>query len=637
MSHVFSGEQAEESRIMRAVLRHASDRIIVVDDALNVQFASDAAQALFGPCMNKDGVRSALMDYISIGVESDSRLLNHFQSLDPASDFHKTEIDNVPVVSVHREYSLVNFSIVSERTGSGYTHILYVSALDSPTAQLKSQMFEVFEHSSEAILIFSDAGSITYFNRHAETLSGFDRSDMISKPASRFIPAAKLREIFTQLSVSGSQRTALSTFDLETASGSRLSVEALVRKIPVQQNSIYFAIVRGNSDALKFQKKILKEKQIAVDANSAKTNFLANMSHEMRTPLNGVLGTLSLIDKSAIDRETGKLISAAQNSAETLLALIDDLLNLHRIEAGEVDVESTEFKIADLVSIAEEVFTAIAAAKGIGFNVSSATSDRYCFADFGKIRQILINLIGNAMKFTTRGLVQVDINHQTRAGFQNVIIKVQDTGIGISLQDQKTLFERFKQVDSSTTKIHGGAGLGLAISRELTEIMGGDISVVSAPGVGSTFTFKVPVEERSAPNAPSISNVGGHSKLSGKVLIAEDSDTNAMVAQMMLKKLGVHYDRVTDGAAAIDAALSASYDIVLMDISMPNMDGIEATRILRQRGFNGPIIAMTAHAFKADRDRGFEVGMSGYITKPIKPAALMSELANWLPSVSDTS
>lgn len=631
MSFMFSGEQAEESRILRAVLRYASDLIIVVDDALNVQFVSDAAQLFFGPYISKDGVRSALMNYIGAGVEPDPRLLDYFLSRDPASDFHRTEIDDVSVESVHKEYCVVNFSIVSERTGSGYTHILYVSALDSQTAQLISQMFEVFENSPEAILLFSDAGAVTYVNRHAETLSGFNRSDMISKPASRLIPSDKLREIFTQLSASGSQRTALAVFDLETASGSTLSVEILVRKIPVERNSIYFAIVRDNSDALKFRKKILEEKQIAVDANLAKTNFLANMSHEMRTPLNGVLGTLSLIDKSVLDSETGKLISAAQNSAETLLGLIDDLLKLHRIEAGEVEVEPTEFRIADLVSIAEEVFTATAAAKGIAFNVSSTTSDRYCFADFGKIRQILINLIGNAMKFTTRGSVQVDINYQTRDGFQNLIIKVQDTGIGISPKDQKTLFERFKQVDSSTTKIHGGAGLGLAISRELAEIMGGDISVASAPGVGSTFTFKVPVEKRSSPNAPALSNVEGHSKLSGRVLIAEDSDTNAMVAQTMLKRMGVDFERVTDGAAAIEATQLDRYDVILMDISMPNIDGIEATKLLRQRGYSGPIVAMTAHAFNADRDRGFEVGMSGYLTKPIKPNVLFAELVKWLP------
>jgi len=223
--------------------------------------------------------------------------------------------------------------------------------------------------------------------------------------------------------------------------------------------------------------------------------------------------------------------------------------------------------------------------------------------------------------------VSIDYSQDT----ERLALEVRDTGIGISKQDQAMLFDRFKQADSSRSRAHGGAGLGLAICKEISDILDGSISVSSAPGVGSTFVFSVPVDGAEQQIHHTEEENGPKGTLSGRILIAEDSETNAMVAKKMLDRLGLEYEHVLDGAAAVEAALSSTFDVVLMDVSMPNLDGLEATRILRQRGYTAPIIAMTAHALKGDRDNAFRIGMSGYITKPVRPKAIRDALEKWLP------
>ncbi|MEM6914899.1 MAG: ATP-binding protein, partial [Pseudomonadota bacterium] len=394
--------------------------------------------------------------------------------------------------------------------------------------------------------------------------------------------------------------------------------------------ALYYGVIRDISDRLAKEQQLRDSKDAAEKANIAKSDFLANMSHEMRTPLNGVIGSLSLIDDDSVGEQTSNLVKAAERSAETLLTLIDDLLDLSRIEAGEVDLEVSTFDPVELSTIVSEVFNPLAEKKGITLSTNINTSGIQLSSDVGKIRQVLINLVGNAIKFTQRGAVAVSIDVLQAADHNQLVLEVRDTGIGISKQDQVVLFDRFKQADSSHSKSHRGAGLGLAICKELSDIMDGSISVSSAPGVGSTFTFKVPVVAAEASIETAEDQTPSPESISGHILIAEDSETNAMVAKKMLDRLGLTYEHVLDGAAAVEAALEGDFDVVLMDVSMPNLDGLEATRILRQRGYTTPIVAMTAHALKGDRDRAFQIGFSGYITKPVRPKAIRAELEKWL-------
>ena len=404
----------------------------------------------------------------------------------------------------------------------------------------------------------------------------------------------------------------------------------LGRRIESADGALYYGVIRDISDRLAKEQQLRDSKEAAEKANIAKSDFLANMSHEMRTPLNGVIGSLSLVERSNVDEQTANLVKAAERSAETLLTLIDDLLDLSRIEAGEIDLEYSVFDPVKLSTLVTEVFSPLAEKKGITLSKQVSTSGKAIKSDVGKIRQVLINLVGNAIKFTQRGVVAVSIEVEQENGQDTLTLEVRDTGIGISTQDQAVLFDRFKQADSSKSRSHSGAGLGLAICKELSDIMDGSISVTSAPGVGSTFRFSVPVEVSDEKTEATEEQSATPETLSGRVLIAEDSETNAMVAKKMLDRLGLEYEHVIDGAAAVDAALTGDFDVVLMDVSMPNLDGLEATRILRQRGFTTPIIAMTAHALKGDRDQAFQIGVSGYITKPVRPNTLRDGLAQWL-------
>jgi len=485
-------------------------------------------------------------------------------------------------------------------------------------------------------VVINSKGELLDANDLACQLSGFSKEEMLRKPAIDFVAPDSLGQALSGMSTAGAGETVRIQLDFLNAKQERVPTELLGRRIESAEGALYYGVIRDISDRLAKEQQLRDSKEAAENANIAKSDFLANMSHEMRTPLNGVIGSLSLIDDDSVGEQTSNLVKAAERSAETLLTLIDDLLDLSRIEAGEVDLEISTFDPVELSTIVSEVFSPLAEKKGITLSTDINTSGDRLRSDIGKIRQVLINLVGNAIKFTQRGVVAVNIDVLQSPDQPQLVLEVRDTGIGISKQDQVVLFDRFKQADSSRSKSHGGAGLGLAICKELSDIMDGSISVSSAPGVGSTFTFRVPVMVAEPSAEPVEDQSKAPEMLSGHILIAEDSETNAMVAKKMLDRLGLTYEHVLDGAAAVEAALESDFDVVLMDVSMPNLDGLEATRILRQRGYTTPIVAMTAHALKGDRDRAFQIGFSGYITKPVRPKAIRAEPEKWLNGVHPT-
>lgn len=630
-----------DNALRNAVIDAALDCIIMMDQAgLIVEF-NPAAEQVFG-YTRAEAVGAQLADLIIPANLRDAHHngLKHYLSTGEHAVLNQRI--EVPATNKAGDELLVELAISPVEFGgtkffSAYLRDITQARAAQDELRASEERFQsLFELSPDAIVVINGKGDLLDANTLACELAGYPKEEMLKRPAMDFVPAESLAAALAGMASAGNGETVRVQMDFVNAQQERVPTELLGRKIESEDGALYYGVIRDISDRLAREQQLRQSKEAAEQANSAKSDFLANMSHEMRTPLNGVIGSLSLVEDDGISAESAGLIKTAERSAETLLTLIDDLLDLSRIEAGEIDLEYSVFDPSELSTLVSEVFRPLAEKKGITLSTEVKSGGHSIKSDVGKVRQVLLNLVGNAIKFTQRGEVAVSIEYDREAPNKRLTLSVRDTGIGISKKDQAVLFDRFKQADSSRSKSHGGAGLGLAICQELASIMDGTISVSSAPGVGSTFTFSIPVEEAEKQAQSSDMKDAEVVRLSGRVLIAEDSETNAMVAKKMLDRLGLDYHHVLDGAAAIDAALASDFDVVLMDVSMPNVDGLEATRVLRDRGFDKPIIAMTAHALKGDRDQAFEHGMTGYVTKPVRPQALRDALKEWLlPATPD--
>jgi len=496
------------------------------------------------------------------------------------------------------------------------------------------------------LLVITDRhGKIIEANRQFMNLIGSNEKQVYNKTISHFCPKKSHHQIYNYLrNLTPEPNNTLSAeFPLVANTGKEYTVDWRITSVPnddseeILLTGLDITESVANNQALKSANIQIREAlRSAEDANQSKSVFLANMSHEIRTPMNGILGATELMLDQAVDEEQKQYIDIIHSSSHALLNIINDILDLSKIESGSFELEQINFDLHQLCNDVYQLFSSPAKQKGIQIlYFYGADLPQFWIGDPNRIRQILNNLFSNALKFTHQGRIDIRVQGERLADHQfDLKIQIKDSGIGIAEKKVDQIFSAFQQADTSTSRKYGGTGLGLTISQHLANAMQGKIEVKSELGIGSVFSLNLPLKPGTIETKPKRSGLDRNYQ--AKVLLAEDNAVNAKIAGKILAKLGIESVIVENGELALHETMNKTFDLVLMDINMPIMDGITAAEKIRELSFpknQVPILALTANAMMEDKERCIKAGMNGFISKPIKLGRLIEELDNILSSI----
>lgn len=636
---VTAGESVESSSVqLKAVIDTAVDGIVIIDGKGSISLFSKACESLFG--------------YTHEEVEGQNLRL-----LLSGADFGDRQGPDVGAIAgssreaIGRRKDGATFPMelsIGEAQSRGDT--VYVGIIRDITSRKRNEedmrtseatLRAVIETAVDGVIIIDPQGMVQIYNTACQRLFGYGPGEVIGRNIRMLMPAPYREEHDGYISnyhrtgtrkIIGIGREVVG----QRKDGSTFPMELSVGEAVAAGKKVFVGIIRDISERIEAMEAVSSAKQ-AEAANRAKSDFLATMSHELRTPMNGILGMTGLLLDTPLTSEQRDYAEAVLKSGETLLTLLNNILDLSKIEAGRFELYDRKFDPNEVMDGIAAVWESQANRKGLEFFVTNDLRGiSTLIGDPDRLRQILVNLVSNAVKFTSSGFVALRVKREAAMGEKIVLrFEVKDSGIGIAEDVQPRLFRKFEQADAATARTYGGSGLGLAICRQLTEMMGGHIGLVSAPGRGSTFwitlPFDVVAEEeqngrklRDATNQADTTTAVIADK-SLNILVAEDHPYNQ---KLMLARLGSAGHRViiaNDGAEALAKARADVFDIILMDVRMPGMDGIQATaaiRLLPPPHGTVPIIAVTAHAMRGDRERYIEAGMDDYISKPVDFGAL---------------
>ncbi|MFY0661731.1 MAG: response regulator [Shimia sp.] len=511
-----------------------------------------------------------------------------------------------------------------------------IDALKRREAELE-RLSLVAKHASDSIILSTPDGIIQWVNAGFTRMMGYSSEEAVGQHVAQLLNSENTNPDTVQAMIE--QRIQGNRFHCQivnkTKDGRDIWVGTNIFPIKDDDGNVTMniGIERDITRTKNYEKDLAEAKLVAEKADRAKSEFLANMSHEIRTPMNGILGMADVLSESDLSIDDRQCVETLRDSGHALLKIINDILDLSRLESGKLEVSEVDFNLRRCINSAVELLRHKAEKKGIFLTVDYAEDlPQDVRSDDGRLRQIVVNLVGNAVKFTSEGGVRVKVSRDDDAE-HGIKIGVYDTGIGITSEQAKHIFDRFAQADAATTRAFGGTGLGLTISAMLARRMGGNIILCEDYYEGACFVATIDTKPASGNTAPDAApTVFASEHLDGaRILLAEDNKTNRLLVQKYLSAFDVELIEVENGLQAVEFCKAYNPDVVLMDMSMPELDGVEATRIIRSLPIHQPpIVALTANAFDSDKDACLEAGMDYFLSKPINKAHLLQALSTQL-------